>query len=1456
MGINIYIFIMGTISKSEKKRIKDMLDRSSSWMYGASLKFRDLILVAEDSIWEEYEELKNSISPNDVVIFYGEEVGGWFCGEVTKNERCDLWSGTHIFCQYGEELPSRLLYRGNFFVVGQTNIATANAFSACLYGGESFDRETGTTQSLREKIFEGCLTIERALIVYSEDVYGKNNRDLIKAILVDGGFCTEIDEEALDNSEWAKRVGNYWKNDSKVGMNHYDLIYLIGRGEDFLEAVSHIVRAARANTVLIANQSLQKLGGGWSEDGARIQTIGQGKHLYYFSPRIRAQYLVDDCKNIDEIWLMCIIQMLMRITSEENEVESLTLAGALLQKHHFHSPFGNLVFLSNQVSSVDLYLYRNRNRERYLFRVEDRCWNLSSGKNLKGEVSEILDKINDYFTMNGKTYVASVENILKSPNETITQFVRQLFKGVDDVVLQVAWEGDDTSKAENLGKVQKLRRLQESIGGGTEKIVEFYRLLKRWGMVGQARVNCSNILQVNCGVEDVECNNTRRLYFRKQEGDMWLPFGLYREDPAVGRYMMTVDTSWSQGVECGDSAGISPVKRSGEFPISNTRLAIYLQGRNRRFVYVIPEENGILGFESYLVLTTTRAFSSVELSLMSLICSRISSRVDSWLENSGDQFFVAWLKIGAVMSRNLAHNLGSHVLSTLAHMKMSNVNRDGCERCLIEDRKLFRYLQHRMAYLTFATTTFPTWSVPMGFVGTVMRTFFSQAHLLNNIAVSEGLGAWNFRGEAQDERSGKIRLHVRRMRGGGDASDIWKGASMVCQFIRYADSVSSMRKGCNVLEVVDLNEDVQVRMPGDVIGQQAFFCILENIIRNAAKHGWAHPPESTLSTKTRGGNLDVFIEFIEDVNHVHFRIYDNISDVYDGNADNPLHLKQHDRLLKTIRNGLKDNSCLGLSEMRISAGLLLGRSVMDISEKVLCDDLDLDAVAVEDTDGICHLGYKFDMLRGDEILIVVDDEYARVLGNDSSWRRHRIVIKRTWEAQRSDFRFDVDYVVFAIHEHSYFLNSIREDDYPLRSFVVDDGKELKLRMPRIGKDEFLAAVLDEDEPGMKLKCLLYRRWIEYLKRLQWGRGADRIPLCLFIMPFADDEDESAQYTDSMTLPKVFVTDAEKSAGSESAPIELPIGIVYWKSNEFDSEQMLDTQYAILYHRHCNVRSVCNEFGGIYLESLSAAQDEFNVLKGLRLNDFATMTKLVETGLLRVAIVDERVANYLRKNDDSRTAFRMMKIAVLDDKRLLQDMDIMIPVGIEFAEQTFNGQVENEKINIQIEHVWEQDGLAIIDAEILQKIIENISQLNEEMLMACEQGEIDVVVEHVVGNVDLWLKSTDCAVKKMGSKKICSFQELIDKYRRQFDILIIHQGIIDKWFHLSVRTAQHEAVLLEILRLLVPYVILTTGRGRPANIPDSARVLPFEVISNALFKRYPEKSKIIGAIMNLLPSLGD
>ena len=59
-------------------------------------------------------------------------------------------------------------------------------------------------------------------------------------------------------------------------------------------------------------------------------------------------------------------------------------------------------------------------------------------------------------------------------------------------------------------------------------------------------------------------------------------------------------------------------------------------------------------------------------------------------------------------------------------------------------------------------------------------------------------------------------------------------------------------------------------------------------------------------------------------------------------------------------------------------------------------------------------------------------------------------------------------------------------------------------------------------------------------------------------------------------------------------------------------------------------------------------------------------------------------------------------------------------------------------------------------------------------------------------------------------------------------------------------------ILEDLRQSIPRVVVTTGRGRPENIPADEKVLPFSVIESSLFKRYPEKLIFVNTIMNLLP----
>ena len=85
----------------------------------------------------------------------------------------------------------------------------------------------------------------------------------------------------------------------------------------------------------------------------------------------------------------------------------------------------------------------------------------------------------------------------------------------------------------------------------------------------------------------------------------------------------------------------------------------------------------------------------------------------------------------------------------------------------------------------------------------------------------------------------------------------------------------------------------------------------------------------------------------------------------------------------------------------------------------------------------------------------------------------------------------------------------------------------------------------------------------------------------------------------------------------------------------------------------------------------------------------------------------------------------------------------------------------------------------------------------------------------------------------------------------YDILIIHQGIIDKWCSAHDKTVV--GTLLKNLRQRVPFVVVTTGRGRPDNIPDDARVLPFTSVESTIFRKYPEKLVLVNTVMNILPT---
>ena len=214
--------------------------------------------------------------------------------------------------------------------------------------------------------------------------------------------------------------------------------------------------------------------------------------------------------------------------------------------------------------------------------------------------------------------------------------------------------------------------------------------------------------------------------------------------------------------------------------------------------------------------------------------------------------------VGAVMSRNGSHNIGSHVLSSLSHQIGT----------MPDDRSFYQYIQQRMGYIANVTTRFPDWMTPTLFVGDMMRTFFFQRHLLEYIADSEGLHAYCFRDSngvpcTDRQQTGTIKLYVRRV----DRGDETK----VKHFISYHQPETDAS--------IPFSKDVSLAIPGGVVGQHAFFTILENIIRNAAKHGWA---TKTDDEKKSLENLEIHISFevAKNDDTIEFTIWDNASDVF------------------------------------------------------------------------------------------------------------------------------------------------------------------------------------------------------------------------------------------------------------------------------------------------------------------------------------------------------------------------------------------------------------------------------------------------------------------------------------------------------------------------------------------------------------------------------------------------
>lgn len=162
--------------------------------------------------------------------------------------------------------------------------------------------------------------------------------------------------------------------------------------------------------------------------------------------------------------------------------------------------------------------------------------------------------------------------------------------------------------------------------------------------------------------------------------------------------------------------------------------------------------------------------------------------------------------VAGIMARNMSHNLGSHVLAAPGLLNRGNVD-DG----ILFDRtgRFHQFLEERMNFIGQAVSFTPGAGEPTDFVHELLKGFFDQQFLLKHLTRDQGYEDLRF----VVHLPGRERPLVYRRKINSSDEDWMQGGD------------------------AEPPPHLLVSIPGGVIGRHAFYDIMENVLRNAAKYG-------------------------------------------------------------------------------------------------------------------------------------------------------------------------------------------------------------------------------------------------------------------------------------------------------------------------------------------------------------------------------------------------------------------------------------------------------------------------------------------------------------------------------------------------------------------------------------------------------------------------------------------
>jgi hypothetical protein len=809
------------------------------------------------------------------------------------------------------------------------------------------------------------------------------------------------------------------------------------------------------------------------------------------------------------------------------------------------------------------------------------------------------------------------------------------------------------------------------------------------------------------------------------------------------------------------------------------------------------------------------------------ISDRFKNKIEKTLKDEIDEleveikkkwdFFTSSRKsaVAAIMSRNMSHNIGSHVTPRTS---MESVRRKLRELVFSEGGELKEadsfnivsglklsleeYIQKKADFLAEITTEPLSSTKPVSFYRDVLRPFIENTLLMDNIVTNEGVGFASF-------CNNRLKIYVTI-----DNKKIKLKYYDDKRKVEYRYPPKLPYSLCDIITHKPLtatilgSNDIEVDLPGP-LGEYAFYGLIENYIRNVAKHN-----RQRIERK-RKEDFQINLR-IKDYSKNHYKV--ELSSNF--NIYNEKVFKKIEKYINgdiIDLNGRLNREAWGIGEMKICATLLRG------SKNYGSENM---AKSLEILRRGNKLVHRFYMMKSKKVCAVISSMKSK--GKINHLKEKGIYIFNSIDELKKGFNHSLDgptksnepfesIASFQFALFDYFDIENRESDLtellealPFRILIFNcpiDKSTGRIQLNGANKELFnsrkIFAVPDKDLLDDSPSIIFARCWNIWLKR--WLGNEKKANVVVYL-----DQTEIEE-------PTINWKDYSRSFNKKNTNI---MASIFHRASRENKQSISGISHNIYFDRHTiglkKIFPNFNDHTSLFLRNDSYIPFDkkssdftslFSPLFPSSLNDIWIYPyQLVEAGLLRILVIDERVTEAATKEvpsvDDIKQISKQIGYNYYDITPFRWNLALGAKVFI------CTHFVINLGKPIPIHH-------SVSSRRFGQYLHLNLKIENKKLI-----------------NIDI-----------KGKTKSGEYLPLKDP----IDMLIIHQGVLERD---DIKSAIDKDTLLESLRKYIPFVIVDSGRGIPPNIFKSTKFLPFSLLQNFMMSDRIAKFSLAQVAMSL------